>query len=148
MSTADQTLNTGNQATTNYDVSKIFIFGNQFQKESYNNDGYDPVDLAAGTVMGRVTATGKVVPLQSDASDGSQLPVGILNENHTVNEGDTVDVAVCIAGSVAEEKVILVKVGDTLNTVIDGRRIRDRIAGDTMGIKLVVTDELTGFDNQ
>ena len=148
MSEVDQTLNTGSQATTNYDVSKIFIYENRFQTESYTNDGYDPVTLAVGTVMGRVSSTGKIIPLQSNASDGSQFPVGILNREHVVNEGDTVDVSICIGGDVAAEKIVLVKSGDTLDTVISGRRIRDRIAGDTLGIKLVTVDEMTGFDNQ
>lgn len=148
MSTIDTIDNTDNQMTTNYDVSKIFIWGNRFVGAQYNNDGYAPVTIAEGTVMGRIKTTGKVIPLESDATDGSQYPVGILQRTITVDEGDTVIVDICIAGDVAQEKVILVKDGDTLETVIDNRQIRDRITGDTMGIKLVPGTEQTGFDNQ
>ena len=148
MSSASQPINTGQQMTTNYDVSKTFIWGSRTQTESYNNGSYDPVTLAEGTVMGRVSATGKVVPLQSDASDGSQYPVGILINPHTVDEGDDASVAICVGGDVVEDKVVLVKVGDTLDTVISGRRIRDRLNADTLGIKLIPSTEMTGYDNQ
>ena len=147
MSEINQPVNTANQLTTDYDVSKIFIYENRFETGSFNNDTYDPVTLQAGTVMGRNKTTGKILPLQSNATDGSKYPVGILNKTTTVNEGDTVDLAFCVAGDVAEEKVILVKDGDTLETIVDNRRLRDRIAADTVGIKLVASTELTVADN-
>lgn len=31
-----------------------------------------------GTVMGRITASGKITPLDKDAVDGSQVPVGVF----------------------------------------------------------------------
>jgi hypothetical protein len=34
--------------------------------------------LAVGTVLGRITASGKLVVSESGASDGSQTPVGLL----------------------------------------------------------------------
>jgi hypothetical protein len=127
--------------------AKIFIWDNKYITGSYNNSGYTPVTLTAGTLMGRVAATQKVIPLVSSATDGSQFPVGILAESVTVDDGDTVNVSICNAGSVVEGSVILDS-GDTMDTVIDDKSIRDRIASDTIGIKLVGGTENTANDNQ
>jgi len=147
MSTIDTVLNTGQQAITNVDTSKIFIWGNRFDKAEYTNSTYDAVTLPAGTLLGRNSSTLEVKPLTSGASDGSQFPVGILNETHTVEAGDTATLAYCVAGDVAKEKVLL-QGSDDLDTVVSSKTIGDRIGSDTVGIKLVATDELTGFDNQ
>ena len=83
----------------------------------------------------------------SGAGDGSQIPVGVLTQTITVEAGETASIYVCTGGEVAEEKVIL-DTGDTLETVIDGRQLRDRIASDTVGIVLVAGTEMTQVDNQ
>lgn len=147
MSTISTVLNTGQQAITNVDTSKIFIWGNRFDKAEYTNSTYDAVTLPAGTLLGRNSSTLEVKPLTSGASDGSQFPVGILNETHTVEAGDTATLAYCVAGDVAKEKVLL-QGSDDLDTVVSSKTIGDRIGSDTVGVKLVATDELTGFDNQ
>ena len=140
-------LNNGVQAIIHNDVSKIFIRDNRYESADYtNSDEYDPVTLTAGTLLGRVHASGKVVPLTSGASDGSQFPVGILKQTVTVEEGDTREVTFCVAGDVAEGKIIF-QGSDTLETVVSSRRLRDRIAADTVGIKLVPSTELTEDDN-
>jgi hypothetical protein len=127
--------------------AKIFIWDNKYFTGSYTNDTYDPITLTAGTLLGRVSATQKLIPLASGASDGSQFPVGVLAETITIADGDTSNLSVCNFGSVVEQLVIL-DGSDTMNTVISGKSIRDRIASDTMGIKLVSQDQLTGYDNQ
>ncbi|WP_455480098.1 head decoration protein [Bartonella sp. B23] len=38
-------------------------------------------EIVAGTVMGKVTATGNYVPLNLEAEDGSQVPAGISYAN-------------------------------------------------------------------
>lgn len=139
--------NNGQQAHYVYDLRKIFIRENRYESANYTNSTYDDVVLAAGTLMGRIGASQKIVPLVSDASDGSQYPVGVLAEDRTIEGGDTVSLTYCIAGDVAEEKLILDE-DDDLDTLISGRSIRDRIKADTMGIKLVACDQLTGSDNQ
>ncbi len=147
MSSNSIVLNTGQQAIINFDVSKIFIWNNRYEKADYTNSTYDDVVLTAGMLMGRVSASQEIVPLASGASDGSQFPVGILAQDATVEGGDTVSLYICVAGDVVEGKVTL-DGSDTLSTVISGRSIRDRIAADTVGVKLVVSTELTGLDNQ
>lgn len=138
--------NTGNQLTVDTDRSKIFLWRNRYDNADYTNASGGSVTLAAGTLLGRISATGKVIPLASAAADGSQFPVGILADDYIVANGATISLAFCVSGDVATEKVVLAG-ADTLDTVISSRRIRDRIAADTVGIKLVATSEMTDFDN-
>ncbi len=147
MSSNEIILNNGQQAIINQDVSKIFIGNNRYEKGSYTNSLYDPETLAAGILMGRVATTQALVKHVANASDGSQFPVGILAHDAVVEEGDTVELTICIAGDVAEEKVIM-QTGNTLDTVISSRSIRDRIAADTVGIVLRAGTEMTAYDNQ
>lgn len=148
MSSQTVSLNTGNQAIIKTETAKIFLWDNRFEDADYTNGGGAPVTLLAGTVMGRISASGKIVPLTSAAVDGSQLPVGILNDDWTVAAGATQKMSICVSGDVAEEKILL-QGGDTLETVVSSRRLRDRIAGDTVGIKIVkAADELSGYDNE
>jgi hypothetical protein len=147
MSTFEQSLDGTNQAINKYNTAKLFLWNNRYDKATFSNASGDTVTLAAGTLMGRIATTQKVVALDSSASDGSQFPVGILASDYIVEDGDSVDVTYCVAGDVAEELVILAY-GDEFSTAISGRSIRDRIASDTVGIKLVTTEELTDFDNE
>lgn len=147
MSEQTVNLNTGQQAIIHTDTSKIFVWDNRYDNFDYNNDGYDDVTLVAGTVMGRISATGKIKPLRSDNADGSQLPIGILNQGRVVAAGETVTVAICVEGDVVTAKLVFAKTGDTVDTVVDGKRLRDRIGSDTVGIKLVGGTELTADDN-
>ncbi len=150
MSTSNSVSNTGQQATTNYNLAKIFIWNNRYTTETIVNSQYDPWDLKAGTVMGRITGTGTIVPCSDDATDGSQNPIGILAADVTVIDGTTINVPVCTSGDVATEQVILLA-PLTLDFVIVvggvGIRMRDRIRANT-GINLVACSENTYLDNQ
>lgn len=148
MSSVNNVLNNGQQMITNYNVDKIFVFGNGYDKANYTNNTYDTVTLAEGTLMGRISATQEIVPLDSSATDGSQYPVGVLAVEAIVEEGVTIELPFCTSGEVVEELVVLATEGDTMSTVISGRSIRDRIAADTVGIKLVGNTAMTATDNQ
>lgn len=147
MSSQSTPVNTGVQAFINTDLSKIFIRENRYENDSYvNNSGYDPITLRAGTVMGRISATGILVPWTSTASDGSQNVVGILAQDMVIESGDTARASICIYGDVATEQVIFTRPGDAMETVVSGRRVYDKIKGETAGIRLITTDEMTNHD--
>lgn len=147
MSSGNTVLNTGNQMITNYDNRKVFVWNPRSESASYNNSGYDDVTLTAGTLMGRVASTNKIVPLTSGASDGSQFPVGLIAETTTIASGDTVDIDIIVSGDV-NKNMITFQGSDTLTTVISGRTLGDRIGADTVGIKLVDGIEMSANDNQ
>lgn len=146
MSSNNVVLNNGQQAIINTNTSKIFIYENRSEVGNYTNSGYDNVTLQPGTLMGRVAATQKLVPLVSSASDGSQFPVGILMGGRVIEPGDTVQLTICNYGDVAEEQIIF-QGSDTLSTLVSDRSLRDRISSDTAGIRLVPTNDLTNYDN-
>lgn len=146
MSSQSVALNTGQQAIIHTDLSKIFILNNRYQKDNYvNNSSYNPISLSAGTVMGRVSATGVLAPLNAGASDGTQFPVGILAQDLEIDSGETVSATICDAGDIAAEKVIFFTPGNGLETVVSSRRMKDHIAA--QGMNLVSSTEMTQEDN-
>lgn len=145
MSTNTITVDKSNFLQNNIDTSKIFLGKNESFVAQFTA-GVTDVLLEAGTLMGRIAATQKVVPLESTATDGSQFPVGILNSTRNVLATTTVSVAIVNKGDVAREQIIF-DGSDTFTTLVDDRSLEDRIASDTAGIILVKTSELTNFDN-
>lgn len=140
-------LNQGNFAIIDYDLREIFVRDNLFEEGEFLNDTGALASFAAGTLLGRLSGTGQLVVLESAAADGSQFPVGVLAEPITdLADAGTQVVSMCINGDVAEDFLVL-QGGDTLDTVIADRQIRDRIKADTLGVRLVAGDELTDFDN-
>lgn len=142
---------TTNQLTVNQDLSKIFLWNNRYETDNYiNNSYYNPITLNAGTVMGRIATSGVLIPCQAGATDGSQYPIGILARDLVIDSGESVQAPICVAGDVAEEMVLFYNgaaTGMSLNYVVSDRRMRDRLAADTVGIKLVPCVDLTGYDN-
>ena len=143
MSTVETTLNTNSQQTTNYDVAKIFVWNNRYEKRNCTGDAYE--DYEVGTVMAIVASTNELVPLAPGASDGSQYPVGVLAQ--VVETGSDGVATICVSGDVVESKLVFFNTA-TLATVISGKTLRDRIGSDTVGINLTGGDEQTAFDNQ
>ncbi len=142
---------TTNSLITNKDVSKIFLGHNKYDGESYiNNSGYDPITLLAGTVMGRIHATGVLVPCLKGANNGSQYPIGVLAHDIQIGPGETVTATICVWGEVAEDKLIFWDGQITKDTVIpataDGRRIKDWLQ--LANITLRTGTEMTDYDNQ
>jgi len=144
-----------NQLFVNTDLTKLFVFNNDFYSDNntfyYNNSGSTDVTVPAGTVLGRVTATGFLVPWTHGATDGSQRPVGILMNDVYIVYGETYQQGqpYCIRGQVAEQLLGL-QGSDTLDTVVTdgytaGTRVRDLITG--LGIKLIYSDQNTMPDN-
>lgn len=147
MSYNQQILLTNNQAITNYDLSKVFLFNNRYQTGQYTNSGYLPVSLPQGTVLGRIAATRAIVPLVSTASDGSQFPIGILAQDYIVQPGAVTSVMYGVTGDIATEEIGFINGTDTLNTIVSGRTLFDRIQSDSVGLFLKDSVDLTNYDN-
>lgn len=147
MSTQTVVTNTGNQAIINTNTAKVFLWNRRSEKGQITNGTGGTVNYPEGTVMGRISASGKFAPFASAAVDGTQHPIGVLIDSYAIIAADTQDVFICVAGDVAEEKLIF-QGGDTLETVISGQRVRDILQGKSVGIKLVKATEMTTTDNQ
>ena len=136
-----------NPLITNFDRSKTFVWNARTETGNNTNSTYDDVTILKATLMGRISASGLLIPLKSGASDGSQFPVGVLLADTIVEAGATDVITIVVAGDVVADKIVF-DGSDTLETVVSGRRLMDRIGSDTVGIKLVGDDQLTGYDNQ
>jgi hypothetical protein len=140
------TLNTGQQVTIQTDLRKIFIGNNKYDTASLTNGTGSAITYAQGTVMGRIASTNLIVPMTSAASDGSQIPVGILADNYTVAAGATQVMTYCVSGDVVSALVVL-SGSDAMTTVVSGQTIYDRIGSFCVGIKLQKSTSQTTFDN-
>jgi len=149
MSSQSITSNTGSQLFVNTDTSKVFIGNNHTRQEAYiNNSGYNPITLLAGTVMGRLSGSGVVTYFDANANDGSQFVLGLMGDDLTIAAGGSVTASIVVSGQVAQEKVVLMSPTQSIETVVSGRRVKDKIMGETVGIVLVnATTEMTDFDN-
>lgn len=133
--------------TNNYNTAKIFVGDNCFDTAQYTNSGENPVTLPKGALIGRITASGKVLQCVAAASDGSVDPLGVLAESYTVAAGATADVTYCFGGKVVKSAIVLTG-GETLDTIVTGKgRFGDLLVRNTHIIPVGGT-ELTGYDNQ
>lgn len=143
MSEITQQTPTRNQLTSQYDISKIFLFDNKYRKVNIANATGSAMVLVAGTIIGCVGIT----HAPYDADTANQLPVGILADDITIANGSNADVDICYGGKVAEEKIVFSDTDDTLDTIVSNRSIRDMLISNTLGIELVTANELTADDN-
>lgn len=146
---ATNVLSTNNQAITNYDYSKVFKTSFKQVIVSYTNGSGAEVAIQPGMLFGRISATGKGAILASAAVDGSQFPLGIVPDEFykVVANGATVNIVLGVTGMVDESKIIFDGTDD-LDTVIDGRQLRDLIPASTEGISLESFNSLNAVDNQ
>lgn len=146
MSTYNQRNQTGNQQITDYNVSKLFVWKPRFRTGTYTNSTGDTVTLAQGQLMARITTSGLWVPHDKSASDGSEIPRGVLAKSYTVADSASQDINIAYQGDVASALLVL-SGSDTLETVVTGKgRIIDLLMANTAIIP-VGGDELTGYDN-
>jgi hypothetical protein len=142
-------LNKTNALIVNTDRSKIFLRDNRYQKgNDMNNSSYDPWELPAGTVVGRIASSGDIVPCSGASTDGSQYPIGLLADDVSIDAGDTKEVTFVDMGDVASDKIDFYRPEDTLSSIPSGstRQMRDHLQ--MMGIKIIPVNEMTQTDNQ
>ena len=149
MSKITQIENTRNQQIANYDYTKLALGDNEFVKHDYTASG--DTTLAAGLVLGKVSATGALAAYDPTAIDGSQFPIGILflgvQEDVTILDTVTESLTLINKGRVAESQISFPG-GVTIDDIIagDGRTVKDYL--NAMGIILEGGTELTKIDNQ
>jgi hypothetical protein len=131
-----------NQVAFDYDYSKIFLWDNKYRKINIANASGSDLVLTAGMLIGAVGGTYQVY--KSGTSNISV--VGILAESVTIVNGTNADVDICVSGRVNSSKLVFDGT-DALTTVVSNRTIQDRLAADTLGIEVAVSDELTKTDN-
>ncbi len=157
MSSNEITSNQSNALFVNTDTSKTFIVIKATERESYiNNSTYNPITLYAGTVLGRIQASGIIVPWRNDVTDGSQFPIGVLGSDMQIDSGDTVAALLVTEARMAAEKVIAYQlsnqsVSTTLQLAITSwhgagtTKLKDAL--ESIGIHLETTTQMSFPDN-
>lgn len=145
MSDATQVIQTRNQLGYDYDFSKLFLFENRYRMITFTASGADIV-LEQGMLIGTIAASGLGAIMASGSTDGSEVPTGVCAEDITVVDGTSENVRICIGGHVDQDKLVF-DGSDDLDTDLNDRTYRDRIACDTLGIYLVSSVELSAVDN-
>lgn len=138
---------TRNQATYDRNLENIFVWdGEYLDGQTFLNDTGAELTLVGGELMGRVSASGKLILMKSAAVDGSKLPVGINKTCVTIPIAGEVTTSMCVKGNV-DQDLLIFDGADTLATVVSGVRYSDHIAANTVGIVLKSFNEQTKFDN-
>ena len=146
MSTVTNTVNTDNAQFTNYDVSKFLLGFNAFVEATFTAAA--DTNLKIGMVMGQVAATGKVLPLDKDATDGSQYPFGVCLRDQTVLNAASVVLPMANKGRIAEAKINFLDVETLATTIGPANNLRTvRALLNDLGFELMAGIELTGADN-
>jgi len=145
---------TGNQATIDYLIKKLLLGFNTYRRIDYANISGALETVAKGTVMGRVDATKKLVPCKSDATDGSQQPVGILIEELTeiAIAGTVDDVLICDGGDISATDLVFQNGTDTLATAItstggDIKTIEDFLIQNGNNFQFLNKEDSSEYDN-
>lgn len=146
MSTVTNVSRTSNQLYDNRETSKLLLGENFFISGNITAAGVD-IALTEGLVMGRIAATGLLVPLDKDATDGSQYPAGVCIKDQTIAAGTTVEIVLVNKGKVNENKITFSDgTMDTAIGVANNQKIlRDWL--NDLGLVLISSLELTNYDN-
>jgi len=141
-------------AGTNYSYRNIFIWNNRFNSQTANyTDSGSGSTLTAGIMIGRVSATGLVKQCITTATDGSQIPIGILLATYVVGASETVAIEFGIAGDIDSGTIVFGgSPADSLTSAVylnDGTTkigtVLDVLNG--KGILPIATNEMTYADN-
>lgn len=152
-STVANSLNTSNQLFNNYDLRKIFVYGNRYRQLTFKNNTGGAATFQAGLLLAKDNTDNTIVPFDaSNTTNASNIPIGILAQDlptSIANAGTQANVYFCVEGDVAREKIIFQdSVNDDFESVItqaNGRTVEDLLT--VLNIRAVESTDLTGFDN-
>jgi hypothetical protein len=119
-----ETTNTSNHYRADYDVDNVFVaYPSKQRYLTFVNGTASERTIEAGTLVGVTTADPTIgQPVESDGNDGSEVPQFVVLEDIVIPAGALEEVEGLVGenGIIYEDKVVLEKVGDTLETVITG----------------------------
>lgn len=147
-------VNTNNQASIDYQFKKLVLGKYTTRRIDYANISGALETVEIGTVMGRVDATGKLVPCKSDAVDGSQQPVCLIAEKleDIAIAGEVNKVLVYDGGEMDANLVVFQNGTDTLNTIVtstggDKKSMQDFLIQNGNSFEFLNTNDSSEFDN-
>lgn len=132
-----------------------FVLRGARTRDGFTAIQYATAALLAGTVMSRISASGKLTPFITaslTATDGSQLPLYLLAEDVDATGGDIANVEVYILGEYADYGILFTDGTEDLDSVTTlatgGLALTVREALRLAGIVAVdADDDITGYEN-
>ena len=118
----------------NYDYSEFLLFNITTDTGTLTNASGSTITLNMGTAIGRIAATGLLVQQVSTATDGSQVPIGLLATGYVIPTGTSQVMTYVKAGEVNAQQVQL-SAGDTLLTSITDNSTHLGTIGDILAGK-------------
>lgn len=137
------------QSTSQLDTSQIIKAGG-IQRGGFTVAQYATGVIPAGTVMGQVTASGKLLPITSvTATDGTKFPKFITIDAIDATGGDVTGVTVYTIGRVNESKVNLENslTIDTFITLETNFAVTIRQALRMMGLNVEASTYISEYEN-
>jgi hypothetical protein len=122
---------------TNNDTTGLVLWDPVFEGNTIVDAGGDT--YLAGTVLGRITASGKLTAYTSGAADGSEIPLAVLHEDLVLAAATDYPIRAIISGRVRRADLIAFGVGAI--TVGEADELRG------FGIISLSTVELSQLDN-
>lgn len=123
---------------TNNSSLGLILHGALFEDDTLTATG--AITLAAGTLLGRITASGKLREYTSGAVDGSQVPVTVLPHEVVFTAAGDKPIRPIIAGRLRRGKLVAHGVGAITQAEADALR--------NYGIIAQATTQLAEQDNQ
>lgn len=132
-----------NIAITNNDNGSVVHSEPVYKDETFDGATGGQATYAAGTILGRITASGKLIQYDSGAADGSQIPVAVLTVELVVDAAADFPIRPLIKGNVKTERLVI-------DGSAPGVGITDAVQDllRTYAIIPISTDQLAQLDNQ
>ncbi len=127
-----------NLEITNNDVAGVVVWEPVFDDETLVDAG--GATYAAGTLLGRITANGKLTAYTSGAGDGSEVPVAVLRDELVLAAATDTPCRPILAGRVRRADMVAHGVGAITDAEADA--LRD------YSIIPLSTTQLSELDNQ
>ena len=146
-----------NTLITNYSYANLFVWNNRFNTGASVTASGSDIELLAGMLIGRVASTGRLKQSISTATDGSQDPIGVLTQDYTIPDGESLNLNYCYSGDVNANLIVFGgSPADTLTTeisLVDSATniVKIGTIGDLLrfkGVNPIATSENTYIDNQ
>lgn len=128
----------GGMTVQNNDLGSIGLFGNVHQDEDLTFGGAGTE--VEGTILGRITATGKLGPYVAAAGDGTEVPVAVLNVDAVAAGAGDEPIRPIISGQVRRDRLVI-KAGGAISPAL-----ADQLRN--VGIIPLTVDEQGKLDNQ
>jgi len=115
----------------------VVLFEPNYEQNTLNATG--AITMVAGTVLGRITASGKLKEYDAGAGDGSEIPLAVLQDEQVFAGAGDVAINAIVGGQVRLTSLVAHGVGALTQGEVD--QLRD------FTILARATRELSEFDN-